>query len=112
MSQRSNDNDPLYMGGRGVLKKTDELVDASWATIFHGVIGYTIATVVPIFALVVALANWDLWVTVCSIIIALVSVFGGFEIARPRRDAMAALVAHRKAVEAETEKRGPGWARS
>lgn len=97
-----------YMGGRGIAAETQRLVDATWARIPAGVIGFTMVAVGLLFGFA---SIYDRESYSTTAILAGVA-FAGWLIARPWIVAQRRLSLHTARVEAETRVRGPGWADS
>lgn len=107
-----------YMNGRGVMQRTRELSDDVWAKLDGALYGSFIGIPAIVISAFGVLFSWNFGRSpnfLSVAIFAFVGIIGAVvwhEMNRPWSRAMAALVAHRKALEAETAKRGKGWSKS
>ena len=97
-----------YMNGRGINKRTRELQGKLWENIEGAIFGSTLALVAP-FAAGVAAFAFDAYI-IAFLLLSAIPV--GIAMALPWHKAHAEITRHREAMEAETAKRGKGWASS
>jgi membrane associated rhomboid family serine protease len=111
-------SDKKYMNGQGVIEHTDELNRKAWDTMLGAWIGLSVVFCGPLIAWKVFYHtfSWepppneaDFWIATAA---SVVCVVGGIIASVPYFRAMRALRRHTKAMKAETEKRGKGWAKS
>lgn len=96
----------LYMGGRGVMKRTEELSDRMWDEMGPAWIGSVLAAM-SAFCAVVSIAFESYFLGIA--LIAPIPV--GIAMALPWFKTKAEIAAHRQAMAAETAKHGKGWAK-
>lgn len=94
-----------YMGGKGVLKHTDKLIDELWDKVPMAIIGSALWSCCAIFAVIAAVLG-EYYIAFAL----LWPIPVGVLLAKPWHDAKAKLREHRLAMEAETAKYGKGWA--
>lgn len=108
-------SDEMYMDGRDVIKKTIELCDEARRTVERAFIGAVIGTVgfVAAFALVVLGMEGQSSVPffLFAALLAIGSGVTAYWLHTPWLTALREIRKHREAMERETAKRGPGWAR-
>lgn len=105
-------SDEMYMNGRGVMDRTEELKDQLWVYIDRAILGDTFAVCGPSLTLVFFLFLPWLLAAVAAIAVSSVMIYAGRRYGKPHRDALKAVRDHREAMLAETRKRGKGWAMS
>jgi len=97
--------DKKYMGGRGVLRKTEELQAETWEHL-----GMAILSVIPwtfsFLSLVAAFAT-QMWPFV---LVSAALAFVAYKMSAPHGNAIRALREHTEKMKMETSKRGKGWA--
>lgn len=107
--------DEMYMGGVGVQERTRILSDRLWDAVLPAIFGSSAAVCVPFLYAMCLIGDpraggiertwyWD--------IIVAVAVIAGIYFAAPWFRIHAELKRHRLVMEAETAKRGKGWALS
>ncbi|WP_156798528.1 hypothetical protein [Ahrensia sp. R2A130] len=109
------DNGAIYMNGRGVMAKTEKLNSAAWGHVGYAIIGSCGALLsIPLFLvnLYKSVENGFTSLGAIYMACALVIFFSGIVMTRPHSKAISELRVHRMAMEAETKKRGLGWASS
>lgn len=102
----------MYMNGNGIHERTRRLTDDLWNAVGWAIVGSAMATAGPlIFAMMWFIPGapmvspmWVLPVIGCAAI--------GLWLSLPWWRAKSALRRHTASLDAETEKRGCGWARS
>ena len=104
----------MYMDGRGIHQRTRALTDALWAKVPQAVIGTSAAIAAPFIGglMWIAPSREPSSVPWLGIGIAAVCVLAGTLVTVPYFQAEAALKRHTREMNAETEKRGEGWAAS
>jgi hypothetical protein len=105
----------LYMNGRGVMDRTRKLNDALWDAMVPAWLGTSAAICGPFVAVMILLIDDEprsILPYVAGAVLSLACFALGAFFAAPWFKARAAVQAHRKAMEAETTKRGRGWAHS
>lgn len=107
---------PIYMNGRGISDKTRELNDAVWDAFDNAFIGAVIGIFAITLSVFGAFAAGHIGRSPPLVLLFGVIGFAGavvwYKMHQPWRNAMDATIAHREAMEAETKKRGKGWAQS
>lgn len=100
-------SDEPYMNGIGIMAHTRKLIDDSWNAFPFAVAGGA-SVVLSIWSVVIASVHQVWWFTIFSVIWLIVAwlMYG------PWVKAFCALHEHRHRMEAETAKRGDGWASS
>lgn len=107
-------DDEIYMNGVGVMQRTRELNDKLWDAVLGAIFGTSIpcATIICTAATYFAPSSFDggllPWVLGANLIIAAV----GYKMASPWFVISHQLRQHTAKMNAETAKRGRGWAKS
>lgn len=105
----------MYMNGRGLTKHTEKLNNAVFASLDKALIGSFIgipALVTAAFGAFVSGYNGSFASGVFFVLLGAGGAIVWYKMHKPWSDAMKATNAHREAMEAETAKRGGGWAKS
>jgi hypothetical protein len=108
----------LYMEGRGILEHTRRLNDALFDALMPAILGTVAVLAGPLFSwgFIIHHFPWEqpptFWHWATATIISVISMVGGIYFSLPWLKAERAVRQHRKMMESETAKHGPGWASS
>ncbi len=97
----------MYMDGKGIMRKTDDLNDDLWDALTVAIIGSTAMSLGAFFA---GLAFWLGHPFFGTGLLVLIPA--GWLVHRPYSRALTAVKKHRRSLDAETETRGRNWAQS
>lgn len=106
----------MHMNGRGIMERTEELIDAVWDALIPAWLGMSAAFGGPFFswAFLIHRFPWDPPVTVgywiAAGVISAFSFVGGVWLSTPWFKATRTLRAHTERLKQETAERGKGWA--
>jgi hypothetical protein len=106
-----SETNEMYMNGRGVMARTRELTDAMWDALPMSVLG-NCGILFGVGGGVFLLWDAQTFLQGAGGFAGLGLAVLGYIAAKPWWTALSALRKHTEAMDAETEKRGRGWARS
>lgn len=106
----------MYLGGRGIHKRTRELSDAIWDKLPYALLGLALMIAGPIVScgLLLHRFSWEPPLRpehkIIALLINIACIGGGILLLMPWARAKSAIDAHTAAMRRETEQRGEGWA--